>query len=93
MARITFEVVDPSGVRTTVATGQADIIAMERKFDISAASLATSARQEWVNFLAYNAMRRAGQTSLDFDAWIEAFEVEEANVPKEQAEQQDLSPA
>jgi hypothetical protein len=93
MARISFDVVDASGVRTTVVTGQADIIAMERKFNVAASALASEARQEWVAFLAYNAQRRTGGTSLDFDSWIEAFEVEQAELPKEAAEQPDSSPA
>lgn len=83
MARISFDVVSEEGDRVTVSAGQADIIAMERKYNISASSLASEARQEWVNFLAYNAMRRAGQTSLEFDTWIEQFEVEENSSPKE----------
>lgn len=93
MARITFECIAEDGERTTAVAGQADIIAMERRFNVAASSLAVEPRQEWVNFLAYNAMRRAGQTSLEFDAWIERYEVEQADVPKEQAEPLDSSPA
>lgn len=47
-----------------------DLVAFERKFGI--AWPGDDARLEHVLFVAWNALRRAGDTAEDFDAWIEA---------------------
>lgn len=83
MARIEFDVTNEDGEKTRVVAGQADVIAMERKYDVSASTLGTNPRIEWIAFLAWNAARRLKQTDLDFDTWIEKFEVGEAEAPKE----------
>lgn len=74
--KITFEVTD-NGVKHQVVAGQADLIAMERKYNVGISALQDAPRIEYVAFVAWNAARRQGITSLDFDAWIEQAEFDQ----------------
>jgi hypothetical protein len=68
--KITFDVTTTDGVTHRVSTVYADIIAMERKFNIDASELATRQRAEWLGFLAWNALKRSGDTSEPFDKFV-----------------------
>lgn len=72
--KITFEVTQTDGTKNTVSTVYADILALEDKFDIDASELAVRQRAKWMAFLAWNAMKRAGQTSEPFDKFTETIE-------------------
>lgn len=76
MAKIVFDIVDESGEKSRVFAGQADLIEMERKYDVSVSQLQNSARMEWIAFVAYSATKRAGKTSASFDEWIADAEFE-----------------
>lgn len=51
------------GSKVEVVTGAADMIRLERQFDIAAAELATNRRLEWLIFLAYSALVRQANNS------------------------------
>ena len=72
--KITFEVTQTDGTKHTVSTVYADILALEDKFDIDASELATRQRAKWMAFLAWNAMKREGQTTEAFDKFTETIE-------------------
>lgn len=74
--KITFEVIE-DGNTYKVLAGQADLIAMERKYDVAVSVLSDAPRMEFIAFVAWNAAKRQGLTTLDFDKWIEASELSE----------------
>jgi hypothetical protein len=51
-----------------------DLIAFERKFNVSWETVQEQPKLEMVVFLAWNAARRAGVTSETFDAWLDKVE-------------------
>lgn len=57
------------GTKHNVTTAFADILALEDKFDIDASEMATRQRARWMAFMGWNALRRAKETDLDFDAF------------------------
>jgi hypothetical protein len=75
--KITFDVTDSEGTKHKVLAGQADLIAMERKYDVPVSALGDSPRMEYIAFVAWNAMRRQHMTTMGFDEWVEDCELEQ----------------
>lgn len=50
----------------------ADLIAFEARFDLSVARLGDEVRLTHMFFLAWHALKRTGQTTDDFDKWVES---------------------
>lgn len=61
----------------------ADIVAFEERFDMSVAALENNVRVTHLLFLAWSSEKRAGETKLDFEKWVETVETIEASDPKE----------
>lgn len=67
------------GSKKTVSTTPADIVAFESKFDLSIARINDNFRMTHLYFLAWHAENRAKETTLDFDAWVDAIEAVEGD--------------
>jgi len=63
---------DGSGVDVEATTP--DLIAFERKFDKSFAAFADDLRLEYIVWLAWHALKRTTQVSVEFDPWTETVE-------------------
>ena len=50
----------------------ADLIAFESRFDLSVARLGDEVRLTHMFFLAWHALKRTGQTTDDFEKWVES---------------------
>jgi hypothetical protein len=50
----------------------ADLIAFEARFDLSVARLGDEVRLTHMFFLAWHALKRIGQTTDEFDKWVES---------------------
>lgn len=60
------------GTEETVSCIAADLIAFEAKFDVSVARLESDVRITHLFFLAWNALKRAGKATEDFEKWAES---------------------
>ena len=61
----------------------ADLIAFEARFDLSVARLGDEVRLTHMFFLAWHALKRTGQTTDDFEKWVESVSmVAEASTKK-----------
>ena len=68
------------GVEVQVKPGPADHVAFEAKFEIPVSDIQQVTHIYWIS---WTALRRTKQTSLEFDAWLEAIEsVEVVDVEK-----------
>jgi hypothetical protein len=76
MAKMAFDITSDDGETTRVLAGQADLIAMERKFDVAISALNENARMEYISYVAWHAAKRYKMTELDFDAWLQTHELE-----------------
>lgn len=55
--------------------GPADLIKFERQYGVGITQFgADTLRYEWLAFLAWTALRRMKETTLEFDAWIDTLE-------------------
>ncbi len=61
------------GSAATVMTAAADLVKFEERFNRSVAKLETELRLTDLCFLAWHALRRTGQTGLEFDAWLDTL--------------------
>ncbi len=59
------------GTTKEVSTSAADLIAFEERFDMSIAQLEKNIRMTHLFFLAWNALRRAGDTKDTFEKWVD----------------------
>ena len=50
----------------------ADLIAFEARFDLSVARLEKEVRLTHMFFLAWHALKRTGQTTDEFEKWVES---------------------
>ena len=50
----------------------ADLIAFEARFDLSVARLGDEVRLTHMFFLAWHALKRTGQTTDEFEKWVES---------------------
>jgi hypothetical protein len=61
----------------------ADLIAFEARFDLSVARLEKEVRLTHMFFLAWHALKRTGQTTDEFEKWVESVSmVAEASTKK-----------
>lgn len=68
------------GAEVQVKPGPADHVAFEAKFEIPVSDIQQVTHIYWIS---WTALRRTKQTSLEFDAWLEAIEsVEVVDVEK-----------
>lgn len=71
---IDLEITTQDGTKT-VTVGPADLIRFERKFDVGITQFdGANMRFEWLAFLAWAVLKRQGDTSLDFDSWIDTLD-------------------
>ncbi len=69
-----------NGATHEVTAGPLELVMFEREYGVSAASLASQEpRLEWMCFLAYRAMRRAGLFDASFDDFLAAVEMVEGS--------------
>ena len=59
------------GSEATVEAVAADLLAFESHFDLSIVKLQTEIRLTHLFFLAWHALKRGGQTSAEFEKWVE----------------------
>jgi len=64
------EFIDGSSADVTAIA--ADLVAFESHFDLSVARLEKEIRLTHLFFLAWNVLRRTGQTSEGFEKWVES---------------------
>lgn len=69
MNPIELEVVFLDGSKKQVSAVAADLIAFESHFDLSITSLEKDLRLTHLLFIAWNVLKRTGQTSDEFDVW------------------------
>lgn len=71
---IDLEITTPEGTKT-VTVGPADLIRFERKYDVGVTQFdAGTLRFEWLAYLAWAVLKRQGDTTVEFDAWIDSLE-------------------
>lgn len=61
--------VTAEGKTIDISTSYADVIALEEKFDIDASELAKRQRAGWLAYLAWHALKRTNQTTLNYEDW------------------------
>jgi hypothetical protein len=59
------------GTTKEVSTSASDLIAFEERFDMSIAALEKNFRMTHLFFLAWQASKRTGLTTDEFDAWVD----------------------
>lgn len=69
MNPIELEVVFLDGSKKKVSAVAADLIAFESHFDLSITSLEKDLRLTHLLFIAWNVLKRTGQTADEFDVW------------------------
>lgn len=76
MMQIAMKVEFADGSEAAVTAKASDLIAFERHFDKSMIAFGDpkSGRIEHVLWLAWHTLTKAGQTTLDFDTWIDSVE-------------------
>lgn len=72
MEPIKLKVVFTDGTEKEISTVAADLIAFETRFDMSIAALEKNVRMTHLFFIAYSALKRQGQTSEEFEKWVES---------------------
>jgi hypothetical protein len=71
---IDLEITTAEGTKK-VTVGPADLIRFERKYDVGVTQFdAGTLRFEWLAFLAWSVLKRQGDTTVEFDAWIDSLE-------------------
>lgn len=75
MDPIALNVVFADGKERVVHAIAADLIAFESKFDLSVAKLASDVRLTHLFFLAWHALKREGETSDEFEKWVESVSI------------------
>ncbi len=68
---VTFQ----DGTTRTVSAVAADLIAFEQKFDMSIVALQKEIRLTHLFFLAWHAIKRAGDTTDEFEKWCETVSI------------------
>ena len=71
MNPISLNITFADGTDKDVTAVAADLVAFEERFDMSIAQLEKNVRMTHLFFLGWNAMRRTGETTEEFDKWIE----------------------
>ena len=77
-----LQVVYSDGTTTDVVGKAVDIVAFEREFSISMASLQNEVKLTHLFYLAWHAEHRTGNTKEDFDKWLEGVDMVSASEPK-----------
>lgn len=74
MMQIAMKVEFADGSEAAVTAKASDLIAFERHFDKSMTAFGdpTNGRIEHVMWLAWHTMTKAGQTTLDFEPWVDS---------------------
>jgi hypothetical protein len=72
MEPIKLKVAFVDGTEKEISTVAADLIAFETRFDMSIAALEKNVRMTHLFFIAYSALKRQGQTSDEFENWVES---------------------
>lgn len=72
MMRMALQVEQLDGRVQHVMVAAPDLIAFEREYDKPMSVLGTG-RLEYLFFVAWRALKRTGQTTLDFDAWCDTI--------------------
>lgn len=80
--RIDLQLTYTDGTIKAVSATAADLVAFETKFDLSIARLEQNVKLTHLLFLAWNVERRTGQTSLEFEPWVDTVEGIEAQDTK-----------
>lgn len=77
--RVTY--IDETSVECSAIA--ADLIAFEARFDLSVARLEKEVRLTHMFFLAWHSLKRTGQTTDEFEKWVESVSmVSEASTKK-----------
>lgn len=63
------------GSERTVEAVAADLIAFEDKFNLSVVRLDKEIRLTHLFFLAWHALKRQGETSEEFEKWVESVSI------------------
>ena len=71
MNPISLNITFADGTEKDVTAVAADLVAFEERFDMSIAQLEKNVRMTHLFFLGWNALRRTGETTEEFDKWIE----------------------
>ena len=71
MIRFKIRVVSVGGATAEATAGPPDLIAFERAYERSVIKLQSEMKFEDLAYLAWHALKRAGQVSADFDAWLD----------------------
>jgi hypothetical protein len=69
--RVTY--IDETSVECSAIA--ADLIAFEARFDLSVARLEKEVRLTHMFFLAWHALKRTGQTTDEFEKWVESVSI------------------
>lgn len=75
MNPISLKVVFVDGTEMDVLTTAADLIAFEERFDMSIAQLEKNLRMTHLFFIAWNALKRVGETKDVFEKWIDVVQM------------------
>jgi hypothetical protein len=71
MNPISLKVIFTDGTESTVTAVAADLIAFEERFDMSISALEKNVRMTHLFFMAWHATKRTGDTTDDFEKWVE----------------------
>lgn len=76
--QINLKVTFTDATKLDVTATAADLVAFETKFDLSVAKLEQNVKLTHLLFLAWNQQRRAGETKLEFEKWVDTVDAIEA---------------
>ena len=82
MNPITLHITFVDGTKETAVATAPDFVAFESKFDKSIQAMGQDVRLTYMFFLAWNSLRRAGKTSVEFEAWLDTVTNIEVDDPK-----------
>ena len=72
--RIKLHLEYSDGTERDVTCNAADLVAFEDKFGVSIVQLGNDARIGWLLYLAWHSEHRTGNTTEDYEKWLESVE-------------------
>jgi hypothetical protein len=73
--KINLQLTFNDGKSKDIVANAADMVAFEEKYEKSVQSLASDPRMSYLFWLAWHSEKRRGETTLEFDKWLETIEM------------------
>ncbi len=72
--RISLHIDYSDGTERDVLCNAADLVSFEEKFNVSIVKLGDEPRVGWLLYLAWHSEKRTGNTTEDYEKWLEGVE-------------------